>query len=180
MVEIHHKGRKQNSWYATLFKNSPRFSKGEMFFLTCEMRHVIILMSKNSVKIKTKSFCYLPQLSSLSSRQKFQLGIFPVCNSKEINKCCLRSDEWRSHWNISLSLFPLFFNSELPLFSFCLSAHLLQKSLSIQIWWQVWQHLQEHICQWEGATPKVDEELNTHRQERERMNGYTWSHCIKN
>lgn len=65
VAEIYNKGK--TAEMQLLSENLPRFPKGNMFSLACEMRHVIILRSKkNSVKIKTNSVCYLPQLPLVS------------------------------------------------------------------------------------------------------------------
>jgi hypothetical protein len=81
VVEIYNKA-KVKALAMQFFSVKPsQISNGNMFSLMCEMRHVVILRSKkNSVKIKTNSFCFLSQFSSLSSRQKLELELSPVSN----------------------------------------------------------------------------------------------------
>lgn len=104
MGDVYNKGKRVDT--QLLSESFPRLPNGATFLLTREMRHVRILRSKkNSVKIKTNSFCSLPQLSSLSSRQKLETGLSPVCNSEEINECSLReSDEWRDQSETSQNI----------------------------------------------------------------------------
>lgn len=142
------------------------------FLLTCEIRRIVILMSKkNSVEIKTNSFCYLPQLSSLSSRQKWGVLLCAIQKKRVFSK----REGWTEvpKWNFvnpykkKKKTSPVWGSgfAALGLFSFFgLSIYTLLQKISrvpantIQSWWQVCQHLQEHtpFCRWEGATPEED------------------------
>lgn len=164
-----------------------------MFLLTCEMKHVIILRSqKNSIKMKTNSICFLPQLSSWSPTQKVELRIHPMCNPKEtrlskrewgmqvprwtfvevVRKNFLSLRSWVCHVKGLFSFFFLLINSES-------SAEISRVSANTnQFWWEVCQHLQghTHFCQWEGATPPHTvrmEEFQIPRQEGEGTCGCT-------
>lgn len=44
------------------------------------------MSKKNSVEIKTNSFCYLPQLSSLSSRQKWGVLLRAIQKKRVFSK----------------------------------------------------------------------------------------------
>lgn len=180
----------------------PDFQTGRFFFFfwTGEMRHVINLRSKkNSGTIKTNSFCYVPQLSSLKPDTKTQPEELS-CVQFQRNKQVLSKKEWwmvvpgKLYLKKKAKTKPNHLQYEGPslqhkgLILFTSSTHhLRQKS---PIYYKRTLFRSGDRCTSISGSPSISTcvrgpppqwtwDFEVHRQERGRAKGYSLTHCKK-